>query len=242
MKIEQNILEKQIEDNFENSTNYDLFKLYFENKNIKIRNELLLRNQPLITFIINKYYPSNRISREIKEELQQEGVLGLISAIDGFDYRKGFKFSSYSSWWIRQSINNYLINVNPIIKVPNHIKCLQNKLQKSFEDKETSNILELNHENIKNSDIKISKKMLESIKSAIKSKQVTSLQKPIYNDGELTTLEHVIESNDNIDFKIDREIMIKTAAQTLKALPDKKRLILLLRFNVLNKKSTKKDK
>jgi RNA polymerase primary sigma factor len=227
-EIEQ--IDKQIEENFENITNYDLFKQYFTNKNIKVRNELLLRNQPLVTFIVNKYYSSNKIPRETREELLQEGSIGLLSAIDGFDYRKGFKFSTYATWWIRQAVNNYLININPIIKVPSHIRSIQNKLMKKFNE-ENKDLSEINDiEDNSTIDMPISNKMLNSVKSAMKSKQVTSLQRPIYNDGELTTLEDVLPSGESsFDTDIDKEIMVKTVKEALKAMPEKRRLILLLR-------------
>lgn len=238
MNTEQAIEEsdQEIEKSFEAATNYDLFKKYHENKNLKVRNELLLRNQPLVTFIVNKYYSSTRIPRDTREELFQEGSIGLLSAIDGFDYRKGFKFSTYATWWIRQAVNNYLINVNPIIKVPSHIRSIQNKLMKKFNE-ENKNLSEINDLNdADKQELQISDKMLNSVKSAMKSKQVTSINKPIYNDGELTTLEDVIPSdNHSFDTDLDKEIMIKTVKEALKAMPEKRRLILLLRYDVINK-------
>lgn len=229
-------LDKEIEKSFEAATNYDLFKKYHENKNLKVRNELLLRNQPLVTFIVNKYYSSTKIPRDTREELFQEGSIGLLSAIDGFDYRKGFKFSTYATWWIRQAVNNYLININPIIKVPSHIRSIQNKLMKKFNE-ENKNISEINDLGAKDKqELQISEKMLNSVKSAMKSKQVTSINKPIYNDGELTTLEDVLPSNNHtFDTDMDKEIMVKTVKEALKAMPEKRRLILLLRYDVINK-------
>lgn len=229
-------LDLEIEASFETATNYELFKQYFDRKTLKVRNELLIRNQPLVTFIVNKYYSSNKIPRETREELFQEGVIGLLSAIDGFDYRKGFKFSTYATWWIRQGVNNYLININPIIKVPSHIRSIQNKLMKKFneENKNISDINNLNEE--EKLELQISPKMLNSVKSAMKSKQVTSINKPIYNDGELTSLEDIIPANNHsFDTDMDKDIMIKTVKDALKAMPEKRRLILLLRYDVINK-------
>lgn len=225
--------EKEIEESFESSTSYELFKRYKENKNLKIRNELIVRNQPLVTYIVNKYYPSNKINHETKEDLFQEGSMGLLSAIDGFDYTKGFKFSTYASWWIRQAVNNYLMNVNPVIKVPSHIRSVQNKLMKKFNEENPNNF---DFDNVEKTDIKISDKMLNSVKSAIMAKQVLSLNKPIYtNNDESFSLEDVIPTDEKPDLSLDKETMINTFKEALKAMPKKRRLILLLRYDVLNK-------
>lgn len=145
-------------------------------------------------------------------------------------------FLTGNSWWIRQAVNNYLINVNPIIKVPSHVRTIQNKLIKKFnvENQNVTDIAVLSEKDKK--ELQVSDKMFNSVKSAIKSKQVSSLHKPIYNDGEQITLEDIIPAeNNSFDNIIDKQIMIKTVKEALKAMPEKRRLILLLRYDVINK-------
>lgn len=167
-----------------------LFLEYYKNKDKKIRNQLALINQPLVAFIVNKYYSGKNKNKEIKNDLIQEGNIGLLNAIDGFNPTLGFKFSTYSSWWIRQSINNYLINLEPTIRIPGHVRSAQNKLRKSLRDT-TENSTEFTTlaTMIKGSDIMdqpdkhgLSQKMAESICCAMNSKYVRSLDEDFERD------------------------------------------------------------
>ena len=64
-------------------------------------------------------------------DLIQEGVLGLIRATEKFDWRRGFKFSTYATLWIRQSIQRALANTSRTIRIPVHIEQRQRKLAKA---------------------------------------------------------------------------------------------------------------
>lgn len=78
------------------------------------RNEFVEANLRLVVKIANRY--RNRILPTA--DLIQEGNLGLIRAVEKFDYRKGFKFSSYATWWIHQSIIRAIAEKSKLIKVP----------------------------------------------------------------------------------------------------------------------------
>ncbi len=87
-------------------------------ENIKKAKERLVKgNLRLIISIVRKY--TNRLS--LYPDLIQEGNVGLLKAAEKFDYRKGFKFSTYATWWIKQSITRYLAENTRIIRLPVHV-------------------------------------------------------------------------------------------------------------------------
>lgn len=83
----------------------------------KNKEELVKANLRLIISLARKYSPKGMFL----SDLIQEGNIGLLKAIEKFDYRKGFKFSTYATWWIRQSITRYLAENTRTIRVPVHI-------------------------------------------------------------------------------------------------------------------------
>ena len=94
---------------------------------IVARNELIIRNLRLVINIA-KHYIGKGLSLL---DLIQEGNIGLMKAIDKFDYKKGFKFSTYATWWIRQAITRALIDQTKTIRVPVHMMELYNKVTKA---------------------------------------------------------------------------------------------------------------
>jgi RNA polymerase primary sigma factor len=83
----------------------------------RIMNELTMRNLRLVISIARRY-PDRGLSIS---DLVQEGNLGLLKAISRFEYDRGYKFSTYATWWIRQSIQRAIANQAKVVRVPVHM-------------------------------------------------------------------------------------------------------------------------
>lgn len=209
---------------------------YVTTKSVKIRNQIVKQNQALVTYIINKYYSNKKEYEGLKEDMIQEGIIGLLSAIEGYKPDLGYRFSTYSTWWIRQAINNYLLNVEPIIHVPSHIRTANNKIQKRL--REENMILQ---DYIKNADSKTrdedgcTDKMLHSITMANRSKNVCSIDEQIRggNEDNNLTIKDTLVSDENLEIKYENRELIYMVKNALTNLTDKERYIILLRFNVI---------
>lgn len=103
-----------------------------ENGDKKAKDEMIQSNLRLAISIAKKFQ-SKGCSLE---DLIQESNMGLIKAIDRFDWRKGFKFSTYAYWWIKQSVRTHVANQSSDIKLPSHTRNILWKMNQMIKDYE----------------------------------------------------------------------------------------------------------
>ena len=96
------------------NTEKELTNLYFKSHDNSVRNKIILANMRLVCSIAKRY--QNR--GLALEDLMQEGVFGLIKALEKFDPSRGYKFSTYATWWIKQSITYAIVTKSRNIRIP----------------------------------------------------------------------------------------------------------------------------
>ena len=167
------------------------------------------------------------------EDLIQESSMGLIKAVDRFDWRKGFKFSTYACWWIKQEVRQHLANQSGAISLPSYAKGTLWKMKKIIEEYEEEFGFKPSQKEVADL-LGTSPKTLQSL---IKSASTTiSLEGSAFQSDPNSDrrFHEVLVDEDAKDpgDEIDRQRLIGVVREALSGLSDREEAVLRLRFGI----------
>lgn len=189
------------------------------------KKKLVQSNLRLVVSIAKKYIGQGVLFMD----LVQEGSMGLIKAAEKFDYKKGFKFSTYATWWIKQSIVRAISNHSRTIRIPVHMTD-KIRLYKKVAAALTAQLGREPNDEEMSQKLGISVKKLENIKNAI-FKDPVSLDTPIAED--LVLEDYVADdSYRSPDATTQSSFLYKDVMSMLNFLNQREKTILINRFGL----------
>ena len=195
------------------------------------RDRMINSNLRLAISIAKKYYKSGCSM----EDLIQESNIGLMTAVDKFDWRRGYKFSTYACWWIRQAVTRHISSQRNTVRIPSHAISISKNIKEMVDQYAEEFGHEPTIEEICKA-LNITQKMAKASLDSIKVRNLISLDSNLsYNNDESTkTMLDSIpdDSYEKMDSNIDNQIIRETITSSFKSLTKREEQVIRMRFGI----------